>query len=216
MRQTWFFAICLASVCATLVVLGAGRQIAHSAKLLHEQAMSIGQSIATLSAQEVAANDRIALARRLEAFNDFASVSAIVVSDRRDEPLAAVRRNLAGNLSAAAVRDVSTIATVPELGASVWPRLSAETTSVRVPVGEIAPIGWVRLEYSLASILPGHMLLEGLLAGLLLTTVATVLFAALGRNGSSTEQAGLTVPHTHAATSLTPSTSESHKPSARA
>lgn len=213
-RQTWIFAICLACVCAVLVVLAAGRQIVHSAKLLHEQAMSIGHSIATLSAAEVAANDRIALAQRLEAFNDFASVSAIVVSDRRDEPLAAVRRNLAGNLNAAAVRDVSMIATVSKLDASAWALLRAETASVRAPVGAIAPIGWVRLEYSLAPIRSAHVLLEGLLAGLLLTTVATVLFAALSRAGSTTEKARRTVPLADAATSGTASTSESQKPSA--
>lgn len=213
-RQTVLFAICFGGACAALVFYVVNRQIAFTADLLREQAVSIAHNVASLSAPEVAANDRIASARRLERFNDFGTIRAIIVSDRRDEPLAAVRRNLAGNLSAAAVRDVSMIATVTELDASAWTRLRAQTASVKVPVGEIAPIGWVRLEYSLAPTRSGQVLSQGFLAGLLLTTVATVLFAALSRAGATTGKARRSITHADAATPRTPSTPESHKRSA--
>lgn len=137
----------LLSIAFALVVAMAYRHVDETRRLIHTQATEIAATAAELARFEVAANDRVALAFRLEAFTRFSQVQAIVIMDRREQPLAAVRRNSAGNLSAS---PQATIALERMAGDTLEDlRLSKLDGSfvVREPIGEIAPIGWVYLEH---------------------------------------------------------------------
>lgn len=130
----------LLSASALLLVL-ADRHVAFSDALVQEQAEELAANIATLTRAEVAANDRIALATRLESFNEFQHLRSIVIADRQGNPLAAVTRNVAGNLSATPRRRIATeSASTKSLGTG------ARAVSIRAAIGQIAPIGWVDLE----------------------------------------------------------------------
>lgn len=123
------------------------RHVEETHRVIRAQATEIADTAAELARFEVAANDRIALAYRLEAFTRFSQVNAMVIMDRREQPLAAVQRNSAGNLSAS---PQATIALERmEEGSPPGSILSKPEGSfvVRAAIGEIAPIGWVYLEH---------------------------------------------------------------------
>ncbi len=143
-----FIAITILLVVALLLVISLlYRHVEDMHRIIHAQAVEIAATAAELARFEVAANDRIALAFRLEAFTRFSQVHAMVIMDRREQPLAAVQRNSAGNLSA------SPQTTIPleRMEADNPPgSIFSEAENsfvVRAAIGEIAPIGWVYLEY---------------------------------------------------------------------
>ena len=134
-------------VAQLLVVSMLYRHVEETNRVIHAQAAEIAETAAELARFEVAANDRIALAFRLEAFTRFSQVHAMVIMDRREQPLAAVQRNSAGNLSASPEATIE----LERMEEDSQPRsiLSKAEDSfvVRAAIGEIAPIGWVYLEH---------------------------------------------------------------------
>ncbi len=134
-------------------------------------AEQIARTIAHVAHFEVAANDRVALAYRLEGFNHFEGVLAIAVLDRREALLAAAQRNPAGNLTATPKLPFATIR--QESGNS----LVAPPTNllVRANIGEIAPIGWVYIEYQPNS-LSAHRSEAVLNAAFILALLAIMAF----------------------------------------
>ncbi|MBI1905967.1 MAG: hypothetical protein HYS20_06965 [Rhodocyclales bacterium] len=138
------------SACAVLALLlyTAHLHTALAADLTHAHARELAANIASLSQSEVASNDRVALFNRLESFNAINHIRSIAITNRLVEPLAAVRRNAADNLSAVTSRDI-TFAWRP--GTAVpQPRgvmNIPESVAIWSAIGQIAPIGWVYLEY---------------------------------------------------------------------
>lgn len=136
--------------CATLTLLlySAHLHTAATAELIHSHARELAANIASLSQSEVASNDRVALFNRLESFNAINHIRSIAITDRLAEPLAAVRRNAARNLSATTGRDITFAwrpgTTPPEPGGVL---IVPESIAIWSAIGQIAPIGWVYLEY---------------------------------------------------------------------
>lgn len=149
-RLRRLLAIGASLACASLFLLlyGAHLHTAATADLIHSHARELAANIASLSQSEVASNDRVALFNRLESFNAINHVRSIAITDRLTEPLAAVRRNAAHNLSATTSRDISFAwrpgATPPEAGGFLS---VPESIAIWSAIGQIAPIGWVYLEY---------------------------------------------------------------------
>lgn len=182
-----------ASACAALVLLlyGAHLHTRLTAELTHAHARELAANIASLSQSEVASNDRVALFNRLESFNAINHIRSIAITDRLVEPLAAVRRNAANNLSAITSRDIAfawrpgTVA--PHTGGFMS---IPESVAIWSAIGQIAPIGWVYLEYEtdmLASARNRFLVSGGLMAlGLWVATLLTL--ALLLRPGPITEE----------------------------
>lgn len=174
----------IARLFALLLAVGMTLLIAHVAQrlsalvdaLAHDHARAVAANVAALTQAAVATNDRIALAARLESFNEFGAVRSILVTDRQGVPLAAVRRNAAGNLSATPGRelvggdDEGTQRPTP----APWQPGGKATPSIRMAIGPIAPIGWVHLHYDVE---PAETARQRLVAGAML--VALLLVAAL-------------------------------------
>ncbi len=143
-RVTLIYA--LVFVCTSVLALAhlTARHQQMSSEQADNWARAIAGSVGLLSQAEVAANDPIALVRRLETFSELDEIRMITLTDRQGQALAHVERNPAGNLVAA----------------HAGPELSKHLPSNRIllseqgthhilwrPIGEIAPIGWIRLEY---------------------------------------------------------------------
>lgn len=167
------FALCA----AVLLVLLAQNQAKGIAAILSEHATVLAESVARLAHDKVAANDRIGLPAQLEIFNEVEMIRSLTITDRQGMPIAAVRRNAAGNMSAAPINGLGELGT-PGLGASHQPALFAEAAPLIVwaSIGKIAPIGWVRLEYET------HQLAQSRQQGLttyFVALIAMTLLAAL-------------------------------------
>lgn len=138
------------TACATLMLLlyGAHLHTATVTELTHAHARELAANIASLSQSEVASNDRVALFNRLESFNAINHIRSIAITNRLVEPLAAVRRNAAQNLSAITSRDI-VFAWYPGTAPPQVGGLLRAPGSVKIwsAIGQIAPIGWVYLEY---------------------------------------------------------------------
>jgi hypothetical protein len=178
----------LAVVFALLVALGTTLLVAHVAlrlsaladTLAHRHASAVAANVATLTQAAVAANDRIALAARLESFNAFGDVRAIVITDRQGEPLAAVRRNAAGNLSATLEREtVDARDDDPRLPDRQSAKRRDAPLSIHVAIGQIAPIGWVHLDYddAAATAARQRLVAGAALVALLLVAALTTIFS---------------------------------------
>lgn len=125
------------------------RQSMALSSLLLAQTESLTKNIAALSHDDVAANDRAALAIRLEGLNEFNDLRSVSITDRQGHPLAAVIRNAAGNLSAAQTTQIGLIGTPSGINSDHAMSLPETGTLVQWhAIGEIAPIGWVRAEFS--------------------------------------------------------------------
>ena len=140
-RLSVLFSLTFLLGASVLLLVLAQRHVAFSDALVHAQAEELAANIATLTRAEVAANDRIALATRLESFNEFQHLRSIVIADRQGNPLAAVTRNAAGNLSATPRRQISAESTSTASRGS-----GPGAATIRAAIGQIAPIGWVDLE----------------------------------------------------------------------
>ncbi|HRQ46107.1 MAG TPA: hypothetical protein PK725_04105 [Rhodocyclaceae bacterium] len=140
-RLSVLFSLTFLLSASVLLLVLAQRHVAFSDGLVHDQAEELAANIATLTRAEVAANDRIALSIRLESFNEFQHLRSIVIADRQGNPLAAVTRNAAGNLSATPRRRIS-----PDNGSTASRGSKPGTATIRAAIGQIAPIGWVDLE----------------------------------------------------------------------
>lgn len=147
-RVVALFCITFAVGAGALLLLIANLQARAVLALLDDQAQSVAHSIARLAYDRVAANDRVGLATQLETFNQMQRIRSIAITDRQGQLFSAVSRNAAGNMNAASERDIGRLGT-PGIPTSAGPALLAggEPRRVWVAVGEIAPIGWVRLEY---------------------------------------------------------------------
>jgi hypothetical protein len=142
--------IACASACMVLALLlyAAHLHTTLTAELTHAHARELAANIASLSQSEVASNDRVALFNRLESFNAINHIRSVAITDRLVEPLAAVRRNAADNLSAITSNDISFVwrpgaAAPPPGGFMNIPK----SVAIWSAIGQIAPIGWVYLEY---------------------------------------------------------------------
>ncbi|MBW7859558.1 MAG: hypothetical protein KJZ96_01305 [Rhodocyclaceae bacterium] len=180
LRLLSIFIACLTVAASVLLVYAALQGASIAAERLQAQAEELAGSIAVLSRSEVASNDRIALARRLESFNEFSGIRTMVITDRLGEPLAAVRRNAAGNLSAAPGREVSfswSPGGIAPRRSRVDPDQSVRT--VWTAIGQIAPIGWIYLEYDghLINAARDHILSRGLLWLIPVLIVSAAIFA---------------------------------------
>lgn len=152
------------------------RYVDETRQVIHTQAVEIAATAAEFARFEVAANDRIALAFRLEAFTGFSQVRAMVIMDRREQTLAAVLRNSAGNLSAS---PESTIA-LERMNHDASPQSGIirieDSFVVRAAIGEIAPIGWVYVEYDNGWLLKTRRALAlGLVSTALMLATASAL-----------------------------------------
>ncbi len=180
-RLTALIALVVAGIVGSFAAYVAHRQALVANELLVARAKALAANVATLAQSEVAANDGFALAMRLEGLNEFADLRAAAVTDRQGKPLAAVRRNAAGNLSATAPNGLATagvpgVAQLPPAGIL----MSAEPLVLWNAIGPIAPIGWVRLEYDTTAALAARnrILTDALVFGavaLLLALVAVRL-----------------------------------------
>lgn len=175
-RISRLFALLLAAGMALLIAHVAQRLSALVDRLAHDHAREVAANVAALTQAAVATNDRIALAARLESFNEFAAVHSILVTDRQGVPLAAVRRNAAGNLSATPGRALvgGDGEGTPRPEPAPGQPNSEATPSIRMAIGPIAPIGWVHLRYDVE---PAETAWQRLVVGAVL--VALLLVAAL-------------------------------------
>ncbi len=145
LRLSALFGLLFVLTASALLLALAQRQGAQDeARMLH-QAGEIAAHIATLTRREVAANDRIAIAARLESFNEFEDIALIVITDRQGQPLAAVRRNAAGNLSATSRREIPLDRPADTSPMRIGAPADGRAT-IRAAIGQIAPIGWVQME----------------------------------------------------------------------
>lgn len=169
-RVVVLFCITFLVGAGALLALIANLQARAVLELLDDQAQSVASSIARLAYERVAANDRVGLATQLETFNQMQRIRSIAITDRQGRLFSAVGRNAAGNMTAISDRDTGPLGT-PGMVADAGPALLAggEPRLVWVAVGEIAPIGWVRLEYDAQLLVDNRrtILLAG--GGLLLT-----------------------------------------------
>lgn len=113
----------------------------------HSHAEQIARTMAQLAHFEVAANDRIALGYRLEGFTHFTEVQSVIILDRRQSLLAAAERNPAGNLVATSRRPFETSGYAADPGG----QNALANMIVRADIGEIAPIGWVYVDYRMTT-----------------------------------------------------------------
>jgi len=173
------FTFCFAAGASLLFLYAVHRQSSLASELLEAQAGAVAANIAALSRLEVAANDRIALATRLESFNDFEYVRSIVISDRREEPLAAVRRNAAGNLNAAPGHEVELTQEIAAPQRTALGLIIEHPVKLRLAIGEIAPIGWVHLEYEVTALVSAQrrMLVDGAVFLAFILTTSALLFS---------------------------------------
>lgn len=169
-RVVVLFCITFLVGAGALLALIANLQARAVLELLDDQAHSVASSIARLAYERVAANDRVGLATQLETFNQMQRIRSIAITDRQGRLFSAVGRNAAGNMTAISDRDTGPLGT-PGVVTRAGPALLAggEPRLVWVAVGEIAPIGWVRLEYDAQLLVDNRrtILLTG--GGLLLT-----------------------------------------------
>ena len=186
LRTRFVVLFCFAlALCASTILLFLTYQhqrVVH--EVLLSQARGLAATISGLTHDEVAGNDRVALSVRLETFNRIETIRSLIITDRRGQALAAVQRNAAGNLSAASSQEIGMLEspgshdTAPP---SLW---SAEPTRVVwFSIGEIAPIGWVRLEYEVAqTIQTRQTLLMGgaILTGLIILTGGVLAAFSVG------------------------------------
>lgn len=147
-RVVVLFCITFVVGAGALLLLIANLQARAVVALLDDQAQSVAHSIARLAYDRVAANDRVGLATQLETFNQMQRIRSIAITDRQGRLFSAVARNAAGNMTATSEREIGPLGT-PGIVTQTGPALLAggEPRRVWVAVGEIAPIGWVRLEY---------------------------------------------------------------------
>lgn len=178
------FTFCFAAGASLLFLYAVHRQSSLATELLQAQAGAVAANIAGLSRFEVAANDRIALATRLESFTDFAYVRSIVISDRREEPLAAVRRNAAGNLSAAPGHEVELALDIAAPQRSALGLITEHPVTLRLAIGEIAPIGWVHLEYEVTTLVSAQrrMLVDGAIFLAFVLAMSALMFSLCRRS----------------------------------
>lgn len=176
-----FMSFCVSFTLCSGVLLGllAQHQAKELAAILGEQATALAASVASLAHDKVAANDRIGLPARLETFNEIAMIRSLAITDRQGVLIAAVRRNAAGNMSAAPIDEFGELGT-PGLGNNQRPSLFADPAPLVIwaSIGKIAPIGWVRLEYEphQAAQRP-HEWLTAYLLALIVMTLAGALLA---------------------------------------
>lgn len=168
------FALCT----AVLLTLFAHLHAKEIAAILSEHAKTTAASAATLVHGQVAANDRVGLASRLEAFNEMTTIRSLAITDRQGVPLAVVRRNAAGNMTAMPLNAIGPLGT-PGVDGIRGPALfpDPEPGFVWSPIGKIAPIGWVRLEYETSRLT--HTRNAWLAAGLLVLIGMTLAGAVL-------------------------------------
>lgn len=141
--------------CATLGALATlfivERQVRVVDEFLTQHGKTLATSIAALTGADVAVNNRAALSPRLEAFSAMPDIRSITITDRQGSPLATVQRNAAGNLNAVAGNTLH-----PTQPLRPTPSQQDATPHgsriVWAAIGQLAPIGWVRLEYSTAPI----------------------------------------------------------------
>lgn len=147
-RVVTLFCITFLIGAGALLVLIANLQARAVLALLDDQAQSVAHSIARLAYGRVAANDRVGLATQLETFNQMQRIRSIAITDRQGRLFSAVARNAAGNMTATSEREIGALG-APGGVADAGPALLAggKPRLLWVAVGEIAPIGWVRLEY---------------------------------------------------------------------
>lgn len=180
--------------CATMILLlyGAHLHTATTAELIHAHARELAANIASLSQSEVASNDRVALFNRLESFNAINHIRSIAITDRLVEPLAAVRRNAARNLSATTSRDIVFAwrpgTTPPQSGGFLS---VPESVTIWSAIGQIAPIGWVYLEYETDTLASARnrFLASGALVALGLWGATLLLLALVLRDTPAGKQA---------------------------
>lgn len=177
LRLTIGFSISFALCATVLLVLLAQNQTKGVAAILSEHATALAESVASLAHDKVAANDRIGLPAQLETFNEVAMIRSLTITDRQGMPIAAVRRNAAGNMSAAPINELGELGT-PGLGRGQRTALFGDPAPLIVwaSIGKIAPIGWVRLEYET------HQLAQSLHQGIttyFIALIAMTLVAAL-------------------------------------
>ena len=177
LRLTALITLVVAGLIGGFVAYVAHRQAQLATELLVARARTLAANVATLAQNEVAANDGIALATRLEGFNEFAALRAAAVTDRQGHPLAAVRRNAAGNLKATAATAIGALdapgsSRAPNAG--LW--MNPEPLVLWTAIGPIAPIGWVRLEYDTTSALAAR---NRILRDALVFASIALLFAVL-------------------------------------
>jgi sensor histidine kinase regulating citrate/malate metabolism len=180
LRLTVVFAL-LAALGTTLLVAHVALRLATLVDTLaHRHANAVAANVATLTQAAVATNDRIALAARLESFNEFGDVRAIVITDRQGEPLAAVQRNAAGNLSATLDRETLDERDDRRPFPDRWSSKRRNAPiSIHVAIGQIAPIGWVHLEYDAdaATAARQRLVAGAALVALLLVAALTTIFS---------------------------------------
>jgi hypothetical protein len=176
-RLTALIALVVAGLIGGFAAYVAHRQALLASELLVVRARALAANVAALAQAEVAANDGVALATRLEGFNEFADLRAAAVTDRQGQPLAVVRRNAAGNLAAVPARQIARLG-VP--GVSQLPRaglwMSPQPLVLWSAIGPIAPIGWVRLEYDTTPALAAR---DRILTDALVFALIALLFAVL-------------------------------------
>jgi hypothetical protein len=153
--------------------------------LLLAQTETLTKNIATLSHDGVATNDRAALATRLESLNEFNDLQSVSITDRQGHPLAAVVRNAAGNLSAAQTAQIGLISTPSGIGSDRAKSFAEGKTLVQWhAIGEIAPIGWVRAEFSTQTSVETRkqFLLDTLIAAAMAWTLAVAVLLSFLRS----------------------------------
>ena len=166
------------AICIGAFGLYSAQRLTALANVLSEHhATTLAAHIAMLTRVDVAANDGIALAARLEGFNAFTALRSVTVTDRQGLALAAVQRNVAGNLSAMPLREIGMLGnpgSAPRNQGVLLP--ASEPLVVWAAIGPIAPIGWVRVEYetTASASLFGRAQLEAVAIGLILILLAIV------------------------------------------
>lgn len=138
------FALCA----GVLLSLLAHHQSRSVSTLLSEHAAAVAASVAALAHDQVAANNPIGLPARLETFNEMTMIRSLAITDRQGTPLAAVRRNAAGNMTATPINELGELGTPGvERARALTTRPNQEAGIMWASIGKFAPIGWVRLEY---------------------------------------------------------------------
>ncbi|QID18952.1 response regulator [Nitrogeniibacter mangrovi] len=137
---------------------------------LEENTRALVSLVATLMADAVAANDVPTLVQKLNPFADHPGLNELVVSDRQGLGLALIRRDGTGNVQTAAP---NTHPLSPPTDADNV-RVDGHGLTVWAPIGQIAPLGWVRATVATAPVTDAAALALKLGAlGLLLLAVAS-------------------------------------------
>jgi len=133
--------------CGALVVLAASvyhgaSQSASVEVQLRAGTEALAAHIATMTADNVAANNAGALSQQLDQFSSYTDVRELVIADRQGRGLAAMTRNAHGNLHAQPPRT----AVPPPEGRATSGDIIDDTLTSWAPIGPIAPLGWVQVK----------------------------------------------------------------------